>query len=528
MVVLILISACGNRTVSVKRPLCVSDLIFSPKRIWRLAHNQYDNSIRDLLGDNSAYAKGFLKQGEFSGLINPSDQSLVGEVLAEDYFTASEKIAEGAVTKLSSWMSCSPPNPNDENCVNRFIKSFGKRVYRRPLTQAQVDTYMGVYRNGKQTSGLDGLKDVIRVFFNSPYFLYRLELGDPSSVGAFKRLSSYEMATQLSFLFWNTTPDMTLMGLADDGKLGDPDIIKTQVARLLGSPNAQDFFWNFFYQLLDLAELSHVSKDGSKFPDFNPELRALLLEETRSFVQYIIDKRGASFKELLLADYSFLNDSLGRFYSVPNLTGSELKKTNYPAGQRKGILTHGALLAVKAGLVQGSPVHRGLLVRRGLMCGEIPEPPADVDNTPPEENPIVVNTNRDRYSQHTSESRCVVCHQYMDPIGFGFESFDGVGKFRTTDNGFMVNSAGEIKNLDYQASVPFEGVIPLITALSNSEQVSRCMVKKIFQFALGRAALADEQCTVDEIHETFAGANHSLVELVKGLTNAAVFQYRQR
>ncbi|MBK7862552.1 MAG: DUF1588 domain-containing protein [Archangiaceae bacterium] len=485
-----------------------------PARLWRLSHAQYDLTVQALLGTTDAPAESFELQAAGSGFQNGADTSYVSANLAQQYFAAAEGLAAAAMRAPAKVLPCTPASPADTACVKRFIDAFGRQVFREPLDAARAATYFSLYQSASTPAR--GVELVIAAMLQSPYFLYRRELGAPAAHGATVPLTSYELASALSFLLWDQGPDDALLDAAAR------DAVPGEVERLLADPRAKGFAWRFFSQDFELDRISHLTKDVTVFPAFTDALQADLSAEAEAFVNHVTWSSTGTLSELLTADYSLLNARLGALYGV-TVSGSAFTKTALPSGQRSGLLTQAGLLAVHGDDRSGSPVQRGLFVRSNLLCQEMPAPPPNVADTL--ELPGAVKTTRQRYEAHLQNPTCSACHKLMDPIGFGFENFDGIGRWRTTENGVAVDVRGNLsttKTIDG----PFTGAVELGQRLASAPEVSDCVATGWFRYALGRVETHGDGCSLATVRAKFKDSGTRLSELVRSIISTPAFNQR--
>jgi hypothetical protein len=487
-------------------------------RLWRLSHLQYDRTVLDLLDDGSQPATAFEPEASGTGFAGGADVAYVSTRLAEQYMHAAESLVERA--DVEALLPCSPPDAADTACVQSFIASFGKRAFRQPLSAEQEELYFSLYTKGSPISGEHGLRLVLEAMLQSPYFLYRFELGEPGETGQVVRLTSHEMASQLSYFLWNTMPDAQLMDTADSGALDNRAGVTAELGRLLADERAQHVVWSFVQQYFDLDQVATLQKDEELF---SPELRSALVAEAEAFVEHVAWEQKGGLSDLLTASYSFVDDALAEFYGLSAPGSTALELTYFEDGARSGLLTHAGFLAVLADQDSSSPVFRGLFVRKKLLCHEVPDPPANVvDNLEP---PSEVVTTRQRYEAHLSDPSCSGCHSYLDPIGFGFEHYDAIGRFRATENGEPVDASGEIIGTR-EIDGTFVGAAELGQKLASTGEVADCVVSHFFRYALGRRDTSSDAVALAEMRSRFRDADTALLELVAGVVESDAFHYR--
>jgi hypothetical protein len=363
----------------------------------------------------------------------------------------------------------------------------------------------------------------------SPHFLYRVEFGaqdlaDPLD-GDVVPLTSYEIASRLSYLLWNTMPDVALFEAADADQLQTATQVEAQARRMMDTPRAREAVKNFHRQWLGLGLIeAHISANGKSaeiYPDYADYLLPLWRRETEAFIDHAVFEQNANVEVLFTANYTMMNKPLADFYGVTGPTTAEFERVELDTAKYAGFLTHAGLLALYAKPDRSSPIHRGKFVREVLLC-QAPPPPPDIIPKPPTVDES--QTTRDQFLQHSADALCSGCHRLMDPIGFGFEHFDGIGRYRETEWGLAIDASGELIETDNDG--PYNGVVELAAKLAASDQVKNCVARQWFQFGYGRSETSEDACSVQEIQTRFAAADYDIKELVIALTLTDAFRYR--
>ena len=509
-----------------------------PSPIRRLTRVEYNNTIYQLFGDSSQPANAFPADEEAGGFDNQAAALVVSPLLAEQYEIAAEQLAlTHAPTMMAQLPACGGGAPDPDSCLanaDAFIHSFGKLAYRRPLTEDEVSTYIDLFITG---TGLGegsydaevGVETILQAMLQSPHFLYRVEFGQLDSAdiqsGDVVPLTSYEIASRLSFLLWNTMPDSSLFEAADADELQTREQIEAQARRMINTPRAREGVKNFHRQWLGLGRIEPQIAANGKNPDIYPDYYAALLplwrRETEAFIDDAVFEQDANVEVLFTANYTMLNNQLASFYGVTGPSTSAFERVELDPAKSAGFLTHAGLLALYAKPDRSSPIHRGKFVRETLLC-QAPPPPPDIIPKPPsvDEN----QTTREQFTQHSADALCAGCHRLMDPLGFGFEHFDGIGRYRETEWGLAIDASGQFNETDIDG--PYDGVVDLAAKLASSDQVKRCVVTQWFRFGYGRAETSDDSCSVEEIQANFAAADYDIKELIIALTLTDAFRYR--
>ncbi|MCB9743275.1 MAG: DUF1592 domain-containing protein [Alphaproteobacteria bacterium] len=447
-----------------------------PRLLRRLTHAEYDASIEALLGLPSTWGEGFASDEVVEGFNNDAEALRVSSLLADQYRVAAEALAWEA--DVEALLPCDPYAIGRANCAQAFIEDFGLRAFRRPLNETDLERYQALWTAVALDDGInEGLRWVIAAMLQSPSFLYRSELGVQGASGQFD-LSDWELATALAYSLWGAPPDATLLALAEAGELHTPEQLRAEAARMLADPRALERAADLVDVWLQLDRLESVSREG-----LTEELRVAMAAETRALVRELAGQE-ARLSELMFADHSFMDADLAAHYG---LDPAALESDGYVALDGEtygGLLTQGSVLTAHALPTGSSPVHRGVLVREQLLCEELPPPPANLDTSPPEVDPNL--STRERYAQHATDPACAGCHSRIDPLGFGFEAYDGLGRWRAMDGVHAVDASGTLDGLD------FEGPMELSAALVDDPRFRACYVKTWRRWATGYEACAED------------------------------------
>jgi hypothetical protein len=512
--------------------VCGQDIVAGPSPIRRMTRFEYNNTVRDLLGDSTQPAATFGSEEEALGFNNNAANLVVSEQLANKYMLAAEGVSERATdpTVMAANVACDPAALGAEACAQQFIAAFGARAFRRPLVQEEKDGLFAVYQAGAAEAGAPdpfrlGIQLVIQAALQAPAFLYRVELGEAADGSAkYVPLTHFEMASRLSYFLWGTMPDPELFDAAAAGKLGTKEDVAAQARRMLDDPKAHDAIAEFHLQWLDYDRIGNITKDAALFPDYSPAIGTMMREEMRAFVEHAVFDEGGGLATLLTAPYSYMPPELATFYGLTppaDAQPGQVTKIDFDPTTRGGLLTLGALMAINAHTNQTSPVHRGKLVREQLLCFQIAPPPPEVNTKAPE--PVKGTTAKERFAAH-AQGTCKNCHQYMDSIGFGFETFDSVGRYRTLDDGAAIDTTGSVPESDV---ADFKDAIDLVNKLADSQDVQQCYVKQWFRFGYGRGETTDDKCAMAQLNAAFDDKGGDVKELLVELTQTDAFLYRR-
>lgn len=496
--------------------------------VRRLTHLEYDNTVVDLLGIDAKHSSSFETDLAQDGFTNNSAAQNVSPTLAEQYMVAAEAISEAATANLTQLLGCDPTAMGEAACVQQFITTFGKRVWRRPLSAQETARFSQLVTSIRASFDLkESVQLLIQVFLQSPEFVYLLE-PNPAGVapGEMSPLGPWQLATRLSYFLLGSMPDPALFQAAEAGALGTAEGVTTEAKRLLSLPKARERIGLFFEEWLRLRNIERMQKDATMFPNYSLAVAPLMLEQIRRFTQSIILDDNGTATDLLTASYSFVSPELASMHDVtlpPGTANGQFVRVDFDPGQRSGLLTHVAVLAKLAHINQTDPVHRGKFVQTGLLCGAIPPPPSELVINIPEVTPGT--TTRERFRIHQENPTCAACHVFMDPIGLGFERYDALGQWRDADNGLTIDATGEVIGSDVAG--PFDGAVQLSQKLAQSEQVMECMARTWLRFALGRSDMDADAGAIASAGGKFKESGFVMKELLVALTGTNTFRYQR-
>ncbi len=492
----------------------------------RLTPFEYDNTLRDLLGDNGRPASRLLSGESTSN----AEAGGVTALVAEQYLAAAEEVAARATEEsaLEGLLGCPPDAQGEDGCVRGFVRKLLPRAYRRPISQDDETAILSLFSAARAELGYrEGIRAVLEAVLQSPSFLYRVELADTATQDVVA-LDSYQIASRLSYLVWGSMPDKELFEAAAAGLLQARPAVEQQARRLLADARSGPVLASFFSNYLSLDNVLEADKDPAVFPNFNPQIAALMQQETQAFVSEVLTKGDGSFRTLMLAPWTMMNKELSAYYGVTGPAGATFERVDRDPSHHAGLLTQGALLASRARPYETSPIHRGIFVRDRVMCGSVPDVPEGLDTTPPDPDPNL--TTRERLAEHRADPVCGSCHSQFDPLGFAFEHIDGAGRFRAQENGRPIDSSGFVLASDLsddpQASVPFDGIVDLAHKLVASPEVQLCFSKHWFRFAYGRVETTEDSCALRQAFTKFKDTTLDVRELLVSLTQTDAFFYR--
>ncbi|MFO0747305.1 MAG: DUF1588 domain-containing protein [Myxococcota bacterium] len=491
----------------------------------RLSRDEWVASVEDLLGvdaDKAALAP----DDVLDGFDNQAAALEVSPLLADQLRGEAERLARMAVTtRLASLVDCDLAGGAE--CATRFIRATALRAFRRPPSDAEVATYLGLFDEVRAEDGAsEAAVWVLTALLQSPHFLYRSELGERQSDGSFA-LTGWERATALAFMTTGAPPDEALLRHAAKGDLVDPAVLESELGRLLAEPRADESLARFGERWLGIDRLPIVTRDQSIYPELTPEVRADMAGEAARFLVGVVDE-GGTVADLLVSRTGFMTDRLADYYGLPRPTGPAdaggFREVDLSSSHYGGLLRLGAVLTTHALPQSSSPIHRGKMVRERLLCEDLPPPPSNLDTSPPPMDPT--KSTRERYAEHASNGQCAGCHSRMDPIGFGLEHFDGIGRWREMDGVHAIDDGGIVKELGGpgEADVAFTGPDELAQALEDSGAVDRCWVVQRLRHGFGYDPAA---CLVDDVAARHDALGGRLDATLAALVSSPAFATRQ-
>lgn len=490
---------------------CEAGPAAAPAAMRRLTRLEYDNTVRDLLGDDTRPAQLFAPDEEVGGYaanaVAPLSKSQLDELVG-----AAESLAHTAVSeRWDALVGCDAAGPG---CVEGFVTAFGRRAFRRPLSAAQLADYLALYEGAAAEWGAaEGVALVIQAMLLSPSFLYHVEpMGEPGVAP----LDGFSLASRLSYFAWASMPDDELLAAAEAGALDEVAGIEEQVRRMLDDERAAAAIASFHHQWLQLQGLPERVKDADAYPEWNAALGTSMEQETLRFVDEVVRRGDRSLHTLLTASWTVADASLADLYGVAG-PAEGFAVVELPPDERAGLLTHASLLTSTAHAAESSWVLRGKLVRERLLCQELPPPPPGVE----------VNDVNDPNRLENPE--CSGCHTLMDPVGKGFDAYTPIGAFEPEGpDGAPIPVQGEVRG-GVEGLGEFDGVVELAHALADAPRVHECVAEQWFRYASRRLPAATDECALTEIRAAFAASGQDIHALMVAIavSDALRFQHNE-
>ena len=502
-----------------------------PFVIRRLTTTEYANTLRDLYGVDTSIADSLPEEVVGEGFLNS-----ISSLQSELFLSIANKVVEQIVapkgkeptTNQTRLFSEAPPKGADLHKAARGVaRSLARDAYRRPPTDAELDVLVDVYdlarNNGLNHKAALGL--MLKAVLVSPQFLFITPAGKPESKESIVLLDDHQLASRLSYFLWSAPPDAALAALADKGELHKPEILRAQVERLLKDAQSRALFDGFGAQWLRVNELDRHVFDPKTFPQMTPALRTSMMEEVRLFFESILSEN-QSVARIVDSDYTFLNEPLAKVYGLEQtVRGPKMRRVKLTNPNRGGILGMSATLASTSFPNRTSPVLRGVWVLEQLLGERVPPPPPDIPELEEQDHKEVEGlTLRQRTELHQSEATCRNCHKLLDPIGFGLENFDAIGRWREkNDEGLAIDSAGKLPNgKGFSTPAELKGLLA-----QREADLARNLTERLMSYALGRQLEGYDDVVIDQLMVKIAKDRYRVRSIITEVVTSYLFTHRR-
>ena len=452
----------------------------------------------------------------------------VGTVRIEGPFNATPAKESPSRQKI---FVCQPTGADEAPCARRIVTNLASHAFRRPLSAAETQSLMAFYDAGRTEGDFEhGVEMTLARILADPRLIYRIET-EPANVkaGQLYRVSDLDLASRLSFFIWSTTPDDQLLAVARQGKLKDPAVLEREARRMLNDPRAEALSVNFAGQWLNLRGLQSAGPLPLVYPDFDDPLRQAMRREVELLFESIV-RDDRSIVDLLTVDYTYVNERLARHYGIPNIYGSQFRRVTLGPDMdvRRGLIGKGAFLTTTSKPERTSPVTRGKWVMTNILGVSPPDPPPDVPPLKPKSGDAAGNMKepsmREKMMEHRVRADCIQCHKLMDPIGFSLENFDGIGLWRSHDEGAPVDASAEVFD-----GTNITGPAGLRNWLATyHDQFVEVVAEKLLTYALGRGVEYQDMPLVRAIARDAGRNGNKFSALVLGVVRSKPFQMNMK
>jgi hypothetical protein len=409
--------------------------------------------------------------------------------------------------------------------ARKLIEPLAERAYRRPVATEEIEKLLRIFdlAQAEKETFEHSVRLVVQALLVSPHFLFRVELrATPLRAGEVEALESYALASRVSYFLWSSMPDDELFQLAMADQLRDPAVLEAQVRRMLKSPKAHALTENFAGQWLQLRSLASAAPDSTRFPGFDEELRIAMRKESELFFQTILAEN-RPIGDFLTADFTFLNERLAKHYGIDGVKGSEFRRVSLKGQARGGLITQASMLTITSNPTRTSPVKRGKWILENLLASPPPPPPPGAGDLSEDEHVVLSGSLRQRMEQHRAKLECAVCHERLDPLGFGLENYDAIGRWRDRDGTFPIDATGTLP--DGQS---FRNVGELKAVLRDRlPDFRRCLCEKMLTYALGRGLEPTDEEQVARLAEALQKKDDRFAELLVEVVKSEAFRFRQ-
>jgi hypothetical protein len=496
--------------------------------IRRLNRNEYNYTVRDIFGVNYFPGRDFPADGAGGeGFDNVGDALFVPPVLMEKYFEASRRIIETLYATPASLEKVLVVKPSDTispaAAAKKVLQYHASLAFRRTVTDEDLRSMLALFgKNQKAGKPFEeALRPCLQALLVHPAFLFRIESDHPGKSSW--KISGFELATRLSYFLWSSAPDRQLLRLAADGKLSEPEILHQQIDRLLADPRSEAISRHFAGQWLGFQDLREVADpDTNRFPTFTPSLRSAMYRESVEFFNHII-QANRPVTDLIHADYTFANAELAKHYGIPGITGDKLQRVSLTDKNRGGVIGQASILTSTSVPLRTSPVKRGKWILDTLLGTPPPPPPPDAGVLPGDDKSSEGLSFREQLEIHRKKPSCAGCHEKIDPLGFGLENFDAIGRWRTKDaNGKTIDSLALLPG-GIQFSTPIE-LKELL--LQSDELFLRNFTRKLLAYSLGRSLEYYDEPVITDLVNTMRAEKLKIRPLIHAIALSQPFQNR--
>ncbi len=495
----------------------------------RLTRAQIDAVVFRVLGVATRPSSFLPPEDSSDGFTNQAEGQVPSAPLIQGYARAAADLSLELIANLvrrSALVGCVPSGAADAACLTRFVQGFGRRAYRRTLTDEETRDLVSVGGQAAGRSGdfWDGVRTVIECVLQAPSFLYRPETTRANSERPdLLQLDGWSTASRLSFLLWNESPDDSLLDAAERDQLATRGQVEEQARRLLGDPRSKVAMRDLYEHWLLFDQVRGRTKDRVAFPGWSVTLQGSMVTETSRLLEKAM-WGGGDFMEIFDASQGFVDAGLAKLYGLPPVTGG-FKEVPMPA-ERRGLVGQAAFLSNISTVTRTSPTLRGHLIRDMFLCLEVPPPPADVSVTAVEPSKTRPATARERFAVHAADPSCAGCHSLMDPIGFGLEKFDGIGALRQTEGGQAIDDKGEVKGVSIPGA--FQGAAELASILRRAPETRDCLMKQVLRWSLGRHDEEADAFTLQSMADAFEGNRRRFPALATWLATSDALRFRRK
>ncbi len=496
-----------------------------PAPLRRLSNAEYHYALADLFPQAKAALPTLPSDGVVGGFDNAAEGQVASDVRIARYEASANAIAAEVASTLPD---CSYANEEQhEACVRSFVAREGRRLFRRPLSTNELDSWTTRFSRWQKSVDFEAAAQLtLSAMLQAPPFLYRPELvSSDVAPGRVSSVEPYAMASRLSFFLWASVPDEELLAAAGGDQLHTTEQVEAQAKRMLSDPRAARVLWDFHRQWLGLDRIledEHQARTPRVDPDWSVARQRAVYQESRLFVENVL-LAGGSLRDLLRSTRAWVNDDVAKLYGVTTPARDGFFAVDLPPSERAGILTRAAFLAGTSHRGATSPPVRANAVRIRMLCKLHVAAPPGTDTTPPTPS-AGLKTNRMSFDERTAATACQACHASLNGIGFGLESYNAAGAYTALDQGLPIDASGQLLGTDVDAA--FRGGVELSQRLADSYELHRCAASQWLRYALGRAPVDGEQALLDALTTRLMQPGASVLDLLLGVVTSSTFRYQ--
>ncbi len=495
--------------------------------VRRLNRVEYDLTIRALFGLELSPGEQFSPDGSSHGFDTISDALTVSPVQVEQYYDAATRVLDAVFKDRKAVAAIFISQPREgvtpRAAAREVIGAFATRAYRKPIEAAHLDQLLAIYDLAivaKRPFNLS-VRAALQAILISPRFLMRIEENDPAADGPY-RVSSYDLASRLSYFLWSGPPDGELLALAADHRLQVPAVLEQQARRMLKDPRSRALAENFAGQWLQVRDLEAHQPDAKRFPGFTPSLRVAMREEAYLFIGDLFSA-DRSVLELLDANHTYLNEELARHYGIDGIRGERMQRVALSDRRRGGVVTMAAVLTLTADPGRTNIPRRGNYVLGTILGEPPPPPPPDVPPLPEGKADDAPRTLREKLEMHRRNPECASCHAKTDPLGFGLENYDAIGRWTETQEGKPIDASGKLPSGEsFNGPVEMKRIL-----LARKATFLRGMSEAMLIYALGRGLQRDDECVLREALQALEQNGYRASALIVTIVRSFPFTHRR-
>ena len=504
----------------------VSEGDLNPVRVRRLSDGELVNTFKSFVGKTMNQYKSFDSKIRYGNFLNNATVNRVNLQTMTDLESLAEEIAAFAVKVPSDFFNCYVEGPEklNRNCIDVFLNRFAEPLFRKRLSTAERDELVQKLEQFRIIAKTEkqALNTFARYLVLSPRSLYRMELGSLQNNQS-GMMTDYEIASLLSYGLTGLPPDSELLALAEQGALKSPQNLSAQVDRLLASEASKNVLTNMVMDIFQVYEFGSIEKSKEKFPQYSETLKEDFREEAKLLIEHVVHEQNAGFPELLDSSITFANENIAKLYGIGNISGNDFQKVDLPV-ERSGMMTTPGMMALLSHETMRAPFQRGAFVLRQLQCIPLGPPEGAADAMVPSDPNLV--TFRDKLTAQTAAPNCMGCHSLINPAGFAFENFDGIGVFKTSEDGTALDASGA-HTID-QMKLSFGNAKQFLTEVAGSHQLIACSAQHAFRYLEGRFQNNQrDRCRINKAANTSLQSGNSLKQIIKELLINPEFYKRE-